>query len=270
MTMLTARTRSSGTLVLFLLLGSAGCDAPTREVARAEPTPAPASPPDDGGPTPTDGDPNACRSDADCPDHSVCGADGGCWADGTCESDEDCWEQEICDASQLCVFDPALACVSHDECGEGRFCGEVTDCTCGDATCQEDVCTTHRECADLPGAVPCEADTDCFSSEVCTDGACVIDPELACESDADCEAGFACAHSFLVLGCNENGDDCAQCVDRRVCSEDAGSMTFETCTSASDCPAAEQQCHGWEESVPLWLKMCLTVAGVDTSAGVCW
>lgn len=209
----------------------------------------------DAGPSPSDGGPPECTSDADCANDDVCDGvelcvEGRC-VDGTpldCEDAFDC-TVDVCDRTQGCSRTPdharceddGIACTTA-ECIPGRGCVAQPDHTqCADAVrCTSDVCDVEEGCRHIPMNALCAAGHTCDVTGDC-DG-------LACETNADCadvplgpcELGFTCEASRCVPTLRPAGADC----------EDGNPCTVASCTSDGACRGFERtECDGQ----PCWL-----------------
>ncbi len=155
--------------------------------------------------------PNACGTNADCPDHYACVApkDGkghGCclFVDRKCTTEADCCPGQTCPAERKKCFDKYLQCDTDADCGDkgDRFCEEWTDSygtskrcrfkPCGPlGDCPEGLSCFQGECmADLPCGGSCEPGKACVPAiDRCQDYSNPTQyPDNACP--VSCNAGF--------------------------------------------------------------------------------
>lgn len=122
-------------------------------------------------------------------------------------------------------------CTVDADCGATQVCREAlcveicaTDADCAD----EQICTAGRYCWDAPGSGACETNDDCLS-EVCDDGLCK--PPIRCDADSDCFTGEVCnLEGTCVPACTVNID----CAAGEVC-HDGRCVVGGSCTEDAEC-----------------------------------
>ncbi|MBI5526204.1 MAG: hypothetical protein HY897_07700 [Deltaproteobacteria bacterium] len=194
-----------------------------------------------------------CRSDSDCVPGMMLCINGKCVE---CTKDEDCAAGKVC-RSNLCESVPKNPCENmggtcvSGACPKGKH-SEGYECTPSGTVC----------C--LAG---CKADADCAAGQVCSNGACVLEPADGgtdagdagdagdggtgeCAADSDCAAGQVCHNAggvnICVEGCRSGDQKCSRFFDKwdcgcgvvpRACAQAPEAQTH-TCAEALDecCP----------------------------------
>ena len=182
-------------------------------------------------------------TDPDCDD--VCTLrceDELCVPDTSCDDDADC----VGSVADICENDRCVECVEDDDCPDSdeqcidnaceKPCEENEECplfhACDDGECVERGCGSDNECilaASRAGGgyedprmyeclesetnpdmhvckLPCENDSGCASSEVCSGGYCVF---IGCKTDEECRAYFGIE--------NEETNDAKPYITKAVC-----------------------------------------------------
>ena len=155
------------------------------------------------------------------PPHGLCTA--------SCTAPDDCAQ-----------FGAAAICYPFSDGGSG-FC--IEGCAFGEPAAGAKKCHDRLDFSCLPALIgqttdPCQDYTDCFSGELCLDGACAVPfPGClpSCRGDLDCPSGAYCDQSFL-------GGTCTT-------SKPSGKGLGEPCTVPSSGEAPEpDECIGYCQS----------------------
>ncbi len=219
----------------------------------------PASPGDDDGPLPDDGDPSegspqdppdaptTCQSNSDCDDGLFCNGGEQCTG-GSCQAGTPACAGQPCDEGQ----DACLLCVTQADCDDGVYCNGIEACLdggcfagappCAGQGCDESV----DVCGSCAGHADCDDGKYCNGAEACVGGICQAgaapcadlcdesdDVCVACFSPDDCDDTLFCNGTEACISgtcvssqapcpqqCDESADECVECLSAADCTDD--------------------------------------------------